>query len=298
MVLQELAVTRSGVTELRDSLKRFDSGLQALATREDLGRLISKPGQLKELCDTLETSGLTTSQYPSYHSRISLGRRTCLCRKRVIRSRQAMLWGPWQASADTSTAHDHLPDCICYSQDAVVSSKRLAVGFKGLQGLVNRAIEVSFSYSFGAGGCSLSPGFTYYPTVDRRRDLAFRVMGLFAMASSQLYESDRELGTFLVACLENMALLYRRGRASPKAVDLHGRGVLHYLNSRSVVSLPYAMMTRHGPFVNTCQRSIYRCNLLGVLDMLVRHGVQTAMYDTYGACVNTPHLTRSWNSAS
>lgn len=244
-VLEELVVNRRGVSELSDKFECLDLALRALPTREELGRLISKPGHLRELCDIMEgPPGLTTANYSSYPP-ISLARRTCFCRKRVYQSRKALLWGPWQLLADASTTHDHFPDCVFYFQGAAVSKKRWAVAFKGLQGLISRAIEISFSYSFGAGGGSLSPGFNYYPTIDRRRDPAFRIMSLFSYACLCLYDYDSGVEEFLGQCLENIALLYRRGKASPQAVDLYGRSVLHYFARHSMVGLPYPVMTPH-----------------------------------------------------
>lgn len=295
-VLEELVVNRRGVSELGEKFERLDLALRALPTREELGRLISKPGQLKELCDvTGLPPGLSNSQHSSHRSRISMARRICICQKRVIRSRQARLWGPWQVLVDASTAHDHLPDCICHSQDTAVSSKRWAVAFKGLQGLINRAIEVSFSYSFGAGGGSLSPGFTYYPIIDRRRDPAYRIMVLFNWACLYLDERDSGKTEFLEQCFENIALLYRRGKASPKAVDLYGRNVLHYFARHtirrlpyaihSIVSLPYSIMTPQQIFINKKQQRLDHHSLLTGLQMLVKHGVQATMYDVSGLCV-------------
>lgn len=240
-LLQELSVTQKSFSDLSDDVKGINVALRRLPTREELGRLISKPGQLRELCDSMgETPGFVNHQQSTYRSHINLARRTCVCRKRVTRTRQALLWGPWQALADTSTARDHSTYCVCHVQGASESSKRWSVVFNGLQGLINYAIKVSFSYSFGAGGCSLSPGFNYYPTVDRRRDPAFRIMGLFSWAVSTLDEKEPNLEEFLEQCMESMALLYRRGKASPKAVDLYGRGVLHYVDLFSAVSLPHS----------------------------------------------------------
>lgn len=241
-VLEELVVNRRGISELGHKFERLDLALRALPTREELGRLISKPGHLRELCEIMEeTSGLINSQHSSHGSDISLARRICVCQKRVTRSRQALIWGPWQVLADASTTHDHVPDCIFHSQDAAISSKRWAVAFQGLKSLINRSIEVSFSYSFGAGGGSLSPGFTYYPTIDGRRDPAFRIMSLFNYACLEMDRSYR-VEEFLEQCLENIALLYRRGKASPKAVDLYGRNVLHYFSRLSLVGLPHSTM--------------------------------------------------------
>lgn len=291
-LLQELSEARRGVSDLSDAVKGVELGLQGLSTREELGRLISKPGQLRELCDAMgETPGLTTYQYSKYRSRIELGPRTCVCRKRVVRSRQALTWGPWQALADASTTHDHSPDCIYHSQGSAESSKRWALAFKGLQGLINRAIEVSFSYSFGAGGCSLDPRFNYYPTVDRRRDPAFRIMGLISWAWLQISEKEPGLEEFLEQCMENMALLYRRGKASPKAVDLYGRGVLHYFNRYSIVCLPYSITMPRELYANKKQLSVNQESLLTRLDTLVKHGVQATMYDINGSCAQISHST-------
>ncbi|KAI7785975.1 uncharacterized protein LA080_005636 [Diaporthe eres] len=284
MLLQELSETRKGVSDLSDAVKGVDLALRVLPTRQELGRLISKPGQLRELCDIAEeTPGLTTCQHSNRRPRIDLVRRMCICRKRVIRSRQALLWGPWQALADALTTQDHFPDCVYHVQGAAVSSKRWVVVFKGLQGLIDCAIEVSFSYSFGAGGCSLSPGFNCYPTIDRRRDPAFRIMGLSSWACSRMDEKDPSLGEFLEQCLETIALLYRRGKASPKAVDLYGRGVLHYFESSSIVGLPYSTTTHQELYVNKSQWSSEQYSLLPRLDTLFKHGVQATMYDIHGS---------------
>lgn len=291
-LLQELSEARRGVSDLSDAVKGIELGLQGLPTREELGRLISKPGQLRELCDAMgETPGLTTYQYSNYRSRIELGRRKCFCRKRVIRSRQALIWGPWQALADASTTHEHSPDCIYHFQGAAESSKRWALAFKGLHGLINRAIEVSFSYSFGAGGCSLDPRFNYYPTVDRRRDPAFRIMGLFNWACVRMPGKWPEHAEFLEQCMGNMALLYRRGKASPKAVDLYGRGVLHYLDRASIVCLPYSITTPRELYVNKNQKFVSQESLLTRLDTLVKHGVQATIYDINGSCAQISHST-------
>lgn len=293
MLLQELSETRKGVSDLSDAVKGVDLALRVLPTRQELGRLISKPGQLRELCDIVEeTPGLTTCQHSTRRSRIDLVRRMCICRKRVIRSRQALLWGPWQALADALTTQDHFPDCIYHFQGAAVSSKRWVVVFKGLQGLIDRAIEVSFSYSFGAGGCSLSPGFNCYPTIDRRRDPAFRIMDLFSRACVKMDGKEPSHGEFLEQCLETIALLYRRGKASPKAVDLYGRGVLHDFIPYSIVGLPYSTTTHQELYVNKIQWYSEQYSLLPRLDTLFKHGVQATMYDIHGRCAQSTHSTR------
>lgn len=283
-VLEELVVNRRSVSELSDKFERLNQALHTLPTREELGRLISKPGQLKEYCDIMdETLGLTNSQRSSHRSRISMTQSICVCQKRVTRSRQALIWGPWQVLADAWTTHDHIPDCSYYSEGAAESSKRWAVAFKGLQGLINRAIEVSFSYSFGAGGGSMSRGFTYFPTIDRRRDPAFRIMSLFSYACLKMYEDHSTVEEFLEQCLENIALLYRRGKASPKAVDLYGRSVLHYFNALAIVGIPYCVMTPQQFSVDKEQDFMDPRSMMTGLQMLAKHGTHTTIYDVHGS---------------
>lgn len=236
-ILQEQAATRGDVAQVRDIARRVDVAIRALPTREQLGRLVSTPGHLKELCDTMD--GAPEARDTGPRSRISPARtRTCICRRRLTRSERALVWGPWRASAEASTAQDHLPGCVVYHvKGAEASSRRWAVAFTGLQTVANRAIEVSFSCSFGAGGCSLGPSVTCYPSIDRRRDPAFRIMVLMDEAcSSSLGDEFWELRSsdlveFLELCVENMITLYRHGKTSPKAVDSYGRGVMHYLGS-------------------------------------------------------------------
>lgn len=288
-LFQELSATRNDISDLNDAFKCFDMAFRALPTQE-FGRLVSKPGQLREVCDIMEaTPSFTTFRHSSRRSRIDLARRKCVCRKRVIRSRQPLLWGPWQALVDTTTMHSHLPDCIYYSQSAAVASKRWAVRFTGLQRFINRAIEVSFSYSFGAGGCSLSPTFNYYPTVDRRRDPAFRIMALFSWACMHC-KNHEGFEDFLEQCLDKMALLYRHEKASPKAVDVYGRGVLHYFNQLSIVGLLHSITTPKELFLNEKQSST-PSRLLTGLDTLIKHGVQTTMYDIHGSYAKVSHST-------
>lgn len=140
----------------------------------------------------------------------------------VSSSRQVVARGSWLSSADTSTAYAHETGCLYYIKGAEEVSKRWAVAFTGLQGLINHAIEVSFKYSTGAGGFSLSPNFTYYPSIDRRRDPAFRIIGLVRWAYPTSYMGRAYLPKtcdLLELCMENIALLYRRSKASPKAVN-------------------------------------------------------------------------------
>lgn len=65
-------------------------------------------------------------------------------------------------------------------------------------------------------------------------------MHLSSWAALVVEETEPKFEEFLEQCMESIALLYRRGKASPKAVDLYGRGVLHYFDMLSAVGLPHS----------------------------------------------------------
>lgn len=243
-----LAAIRRGIQrDMSDIVKREVDRLEATILKE-LGRLIAKPSRLREVCDIAEGKPGSSSQPLRRHSPAILARTSCICRKRRTRSKKAKIWGSWQVLTDTMTSNDHHADCICYIPGSETSSRRWAVAFTGLVGLLNRAIEVSFSYSSGAGGFSIGPDFTSYPTVDGRRSPVFRICSVMNFAA-EVYGHPSWKGAdsmsdpigFLELCTQKLILLYRHGKASPKAVDMYGRGVMHYLFAGASVSIHHRL---------------------------------------------------------
>ncbi|KAJ8125608.1 hypothetical protein O1611_g8030 [Lasiodiplodia mahajangana] len=55
---------------------------------------------------------------------------------------------------------------------------KYAIEYRGLTKLLKTAFVLSFINTYGAGGGSISQGFTYYPTVDEKIAPAFRIMDL------------------------------------------------------------------------------------------------------------------------
>ncbi|KAK1719638.1 hypothetical protein BDP67DRAFT_129505 [Colletotrichum lupini] len=225
-----------------------NSNLRALALRA-----ASKPAALKSLCDDMKLSrkrcnpgnasqlskshrGERTSSNPPRNSRFGLGvGRVCICPhpKRSFMQTQMQrgytyLSGEWESQG-------HWSSCPL---SRMPRNQRLKAGVKytGVSRLLKSVIEISFVLTSGAGGCSISPSFTYYPTVDVKSDPAFRLMGLMRRSSVHLHGSSREL--FPTACLRKLAKLLEERRTYPTAVDDQNMTLMHYAAAsvRSLVS--------------------------------------------------------------
>lgn len=62
---------------------------------------------------------------------------------------------------------------------AVTTNQRLIrLRYAGLSRLLSSAICLTFTLFSGAGAYSLSPTFTYYPTVDESTAPAFRILNV------------------------------------------------------------------------------------------------------------------------
>lgn len=114
--------------------------------------------------------------------------------------------------------------------------------YNGLRRLISCAIGLSFSASFGAGGFSLSPNFTYYPSVDSSTSPVFRIFDLLrwllnlfpghARGGKEPWTAD--FLELVDLCVADIILLYRDGKAAPKAIDDRGRSVMHHLTRSQV----------------------------------------------------------------
>ncbi|KAK1500435.1 hypothetical protein CABS01_10159 [Colletotrichum abscissum] len=116
------------------------------------------------------------------------------------------------------------------SKPAVLKSlkQRLKASLKytGVSRLLKSVIEISFALTWGAGGGSISPGFTYYPTADVNSDPAFRLISL--MRRSYPVRDVRNGERFIIACLRKLAKLLEERRTYPTVVDGRNRTLMHH----------------------------------------------------------------------
>ncbi|RYC55236.1 hypothetical protein CHU98_g10977 [Xylaria longipes] len=104
----------------------------------------------------------------------------------------------------------------------------VSIEYRGLTKLFQTAFVLSFSNTYGAGGRSVSPCFTYYPSVDRDTAPAFRILNLVnCMLSDSKHYDTSEVLKALQCCFDSVLTLYSRRKASPMAVDQFGGSLLH-----------------------------------------------------------------------
>lgn len=182
-------------------------------------------------------------------------RSSCSCRQRRVTRQKISAMASWVFSSETSQVQHHLPDCRF--RNCVTSAKetRWEVRFNGLRGLISYAVGLSFSSSFGAGGFSLSPNFTYYPSVNSSTMPVFRIMDLlhwfltliprYALYPDQteVKEGAQTILHFIDLCVDNIMFLYTREKASPRAIDECGRSALHHLSRSQVRHWRYQWMS-------------------------------------------------------
>ncbi len=134
---------------------------------------------------------------------------------------------------------------------APISHTRRIRGFKylGWAGLLHQAIDMSMTMTFGAGGMSISPTFSYSNRVDDQKAPAFRIvalLGAFSRAfrrsrlshirnpkgsirSRRLYRQIQKCDEFVAACMSEIPKLFHSGRASLTDVNRDNQSLLHVL---------------------------------------------------------------------
>lgn len=249
-VLVDLQTTMNGNCQevcnlghiLPDESRLTDRLQSRLISRAAAGRLIGKPDALRELCDASRTRakpaadrGISTAnddeeQFASTLSLLAGSSFACSCRPRLQRQRSGAVWGPLAFYSETTT-REHLPGCPLAR--AVDSGRNRKVGFEftGLRSLLNAAVQVSFVTKSGAGGFSISPNFTYYPTVDENTAPAFRMVNLIRLSQTApelVRGPPRWRDAFAALVLAKLVQLFRSQRASPLAVDSRNRSLVHH----------------------------------------------------------------------
>jgi hypothetical protein len=85
------------------------------------------------------------------------------------------VWGWAKVYHDATHFDRHLSTCA-FSRITKRSEQTFGLKYTGLNWLLNKAIDITFSMRSGASGWSVSPGFTYYATVNDEAAPAFRII--------------------------------------------------------------------------------------------------------------------------
>ncbi|KAH7141998.1 hypothetical protein EDB81DRAFT_899466 [Dactylonectria macrodidyma] len=230
------------VTQLLVPQQAKNGSSQGITPAVAAGRLLGKPGVLRDICDAAEAQArprsnekfLTidhgTTQFGNNVWTYTGGSFSCICHHRRRVQRKNVVWGSLALSFNAAT-EQHLPECpanqVMVGTDR---SQKFTFTYTGLRHMLNSAIQLSFAMQWGAGAWSLSPNFTYYPTVDSGTAPAFRILSL--LKRSRCYDRlsyalwwEKLIPLAVSAILR----LFRAQKASPRAVDANNRSLVNHL---------------------------------------------------------------------
>ncbi len=125
-----------------------------------------------------------------------------------------------------TASQEHLPECPASRTVEADWSRKVAFKYTGLRSILSSAVQLSFAIKSGAGGWTISPGFTYYPTVDRRNAPAFQIMNLLRGAVWD-FRLSSQWDKFVALALAKILRLFQTRRASPLAVDSNNTSLAH-----------------------------------------------------------------------
>ncbi|KAI1148212.1 hypothetical protein F4825DRAFT_106855 [Nemania diffusa] len=252
-------------------------------------RLASKPSYLKSSSNELESSQRLGRLLP-------LNQAACICRpsRRATRQRNR-IWA-MSFSFESSSVANHVPDCPFSQINKSQHAMTYTAEFENLKWLLQKAIGVSFSLCYGAGGFSISPGFTYYPAVNEKTAPAFRIMdlckdimytigkkleGLGLQSSFDCTNIIRGYARVIEYSFDEVLSLYRRGEASPRDIDSKGRSLMHHAATCTIWIHEYSI-DRAGIYEALRIDGDLKLFLFSGINQLIASGVPLAVYDTQG----------------
>lgn len=183
------------------------------------------------MCQTIET----LSNQP-------IGKRKCICHisRRTRRSTVRVRGTQWRFFHESTTTDDHMSSCHLSEWTVCDRQQSYGIIYHGLIPFLNRAIGLSFSSNYGAGGYSLSPSITYYPSVDRKVAPAFQLVSLLWKGYNNDAYADAKLGSrgersawlaswnhLAQSIYKKIVQLFREGKASPRDVDSRNMSLIH-----------------------------------------------------------------------
>ncbi|OHF02485.1 hypothetical protein CORC01_02180 [Colletotrichum orchidophilum] len=246
-------VVRQDILQSHDSieerLERIESELQLQREQNQslqtiALRVASKPAILRSLCDDMQSpvkdrnQGIA-SNLPIVHSKrmssdplqnswpAAISDMLCICPrparstiKKQMQRGHTILSGEWESQG-------HWPSCPL-SKTGRKQRLKASLTYTGLARLLKSVIGISLELTSGAGGRSISPRFTYYPTVDADSDPAFRIIRMVEQCCVRPFHDGTNREPFIIACLKKLARLLEEKRTYPTVVDQQNRTLMHH----------------------------------------------------------------------
>ncbi|ETS81622.1 hypothetical protein PFICI_06624 [Pestalotiopsis fici W106-1] len=189
-----------------------------------LGRLLSKPSELRDAHDVDRMVSITRRQR---EASIFTAHRSCSCYLKPGTQHQVEKFGDFYMVRKTKTQPQHLPDCDFWAYNSKSTTHERTLSYTGFRKLLSVSLELSLSWTSGAGGLSISPNITLRPMVDETRSPAFRLIDLMRESYFYIDCSDIEFEYILDRSMNAILKLYRTKECSPYDVNFRGESVLH-----------------------------------------------------------------------
>ncbi|KAK1688422.1 hypothetical protein BDP55DRAFT_629529 [Colletotrichum godetiae] len=286
----ELRLSHNTIVEELQMIRRDFGRLQLLEEENKSLRVLalrtaSKPAMLKSLCDDMKLLGRDWNQgiasdpskvhwkgTPAESSRNSRTvlqvDRLCICPRPERSARQVQMQRGYTTLSGEWESRGHWSSCPL---SKMPRKQRLKASLKytGISRLLKSVIDVSFALTSGAGGYSISPSFTYCPTVDRKSDPAFRIIDLIreSIHPSKQHRPSRE--AFATACLKKLARLLEEKQTCPTAVDDQNMTRVHH--AASSIRIVFYRWRAWLPEIRA---------LSEIFPMLLSYGASAYAYDT------------------
>ncbi|KAK0744475.1 hypothetical protein B0T21DRAFT_389806 [Apiosordaria backusii] len=253
--LRAISDSRHRKKFIRDGEQRRQAELIAQTV---VHRLVSKPGALRIAADSIQaarrlsqdrTAPGTSSSYEvnshlksasqSYEETVwSFLGASSVCRCRLHRQRRQHSYSIGDLGSvygATTTEYSHISGCPRANAATVTQKWQAGVTFTGLGRLCQVAIQITLTAIYGAGGLSISPAFTYYPTVDKSTAPAWQILDLVSDATCYCDEQEilygiglRRWEAFTALALAKILFLFRNRIASPLDVDAANKSLIHW----------------------------------------------------------------------
>ncbi|KAI1854522.1 hypothetical protein JX266_000640 [Neoarthrinium moseri] len=195
MSLSTTTIIREELAEVKQYLMAQSRLLEAARASTDmdpsqlaLGRLLSKPSDLRDACDIYQRT--TTPAYGAVtrprHSQQSYGSSTigtrtlCDCQLKMFKQQQCTTIGNFHLIRKATTRQRHVPGCEFEASVALVTEQVRQISYTGFRGLLSVALELSISWRSGAGGSSIAPTITFRPMVDETKSPVFQIIKLLS----------------------------------------------------------------------------------------------------------------------
>lgn len=210
-----------------------------------MGRLLSKPSELKDACDLNSALVAHPPRKGPFPQRTH---RSCDCHTRTVKYHQAKKFGDFFSVKKGTIQRQHLPGCELEAYDRDSTMHVRGIAYTGLRWILSRSVELSISWTSGAGGSSISPSMTLRPMVDETQSPAFRIINL--LSNKLVYVrgkySDQHMLKHMDQILDHSANAilrsYRGNRCSFYDVNQHGESVLYKWMTVSIHALSSVFM--------------------------------------------------------